>query len=148
MWALLKAVVNHRWNVFRHVCGRHWATNLMSLFHSMLFFPIFERDVLFFLSLSRLVGLWVITSTCFFYLHQTPPYEAMVRMPSATSVSLSACALACERRLVGFFWRIFGCSTRWWGILLGILFPIFCSTEIQWWLGWFEETGTRDTGWN
>ena len=75
----------------------------------------------------------------FFYLHQTTPYEAMVRMPSPTSVSLSACALACERRLVCFFLRSFGCSTRWFGDFVGDLFVVFCSTEIQWWLGWFEE---------
>lgn len=101
-------------------------------------FPYFpERCVVFFFHwASRVMSH---NLNMFFYLHQTTPYEAMVRMPSPTSVSLSACALACERRLVCFFWRSFGCSTRWFGNFVGDFFVVFCSTEIQWWLGWFEE---------
>lgn len=104
---LLKAVVNHRWFQFSDMLVfRHWATDLMSLFHSMLFFPIFQRDVVFFLSLGRVMSY---NLNMFFFLISTKQPPLWGDGENAISnFSLLECLCISLWKAVGLFFFFWG----------------------------------------
>lgn len=139
MWALLTAVVNHRWFQFSDMFVVDTGPQTSWVCFIQCYFSLFSREMCSFF--FHWVGLWVMTSTLCFFIHRFLNTNFFPPNPPPTGDGENAISnfslLEC---LCISLWK----AVVFWGFFvqpddLGFFWEFFVQRKIQWWLGWFEE---------